>query len=39
VVKGHDIPDLETVIAERQNYDVVRKRPGSPAEIAEATEP
>jgi hypothetical protein len=39
VVKGHDIPDLESVIAERQNYDVVRKRPGSPAEIAEATEP
>jgi hypothetical protein len=39
VVKGHEIPDVEHVVAEEETYDVVRKNPGTPAEVAAATDP
>ena len=37
IVPGHDQPDIEEVIARRRRYDVMRKRPGLPHAIAEAT--
>lgn len=38
VVPGHEIPDVEVVVANRKGYDIVRKRSGAPAEVAEATD-
>jgi hypothetical protein len=38
VVPGHEVVDVETVAARREGYNVVRKRPGAPAAIAEATD-
>jgi hypothetical protein len=38
VVSGHEIPDVETVVSRRAEYVVVRKRPGEPERIAEATD-
>jgi hypothetical protein len=38
VVPGHEISDLEKVVAERPGYNVVEKRPGSPALIAITTD-
>jgi hypothetical protein len=39
VVPGHDIPDVEEVVARREGYDVVRKVAGVPRRIAEVTDP
>lgn len=39
VVPGHDIPDVEEVVARREGYDVVRKVAGVPRHIAEVTDP
>jgi hypothetical protein len=39
VIAGHEIPDTEHVVERRQAYDVVRKREGLPARLAEATDP
>jgi hypothetical protein len=39
IVRGHEIPDVEQVIAQREGYDVVRKNDGIPRQIAEATDP
>jgi hypothetical protein len=39
VASGHAVPDLEDVADRRQRYDIVRKREGIPAEIAENTDP
>jgi hypothetical protein len=39
VVKGHQIPDTEFVVEERPGYDVVRKKPGGPGELARALDP
>ncbi len=39
VWKGHVTPDVEDVVAETDRYVVVRKREGTPAEVAEATDP
>ncbi|HEY8192678.1 MAG TPA: hypothetical protein VIF36_02025 [Gaiellaceae bacterium] len=39
VVKGHDEPDYERVIEEREAYAVVEKLPGGPAEIAISDDP
>jgi hypothetical protein len=36
---GHDQDDIEDVIDRRVSYDVVRKREGSPAEVARETDP
>jgi hypothetical protein len=37
VRSGHEVPDVEEVIARNAGYDVVRKRPGVPQKIAEET--
>jgi hypothetical protein len=34
VLPGHEEPDVETIIERHGNFNVVRKRPGGPAEIA-----
>ena len=39
IVPGHEQPDLEEVVARHGRYEVMRKRPGMPQEIAEATNP
>lgn len=39
IVPGHDVPDVEEVVEQNGTYDVVRKLPGGPAEVAEATDP
>jgi hypothetical protein len=39
VVPGHEIPDVEEVVAQREGYDVVRKVDEIPRHIAEATDP
>jgi hypothetical protein len=36
---GHDLPETETVVAKKDVYWVVRKDPGAPTAIAEATDP
>ena len=36
---GHDFPETETVTAKKPAYWIVRKDPGLPAAIAEATDP
>ena len=38
VVPGHDVAAVEFVIASYPAYDIVQKRPGTPAEVAEATD-
>lgn len=39
VVKEHVIPDVERVVGETERYTVVEKREGTPAEVAEASDP
>ena len=40
VVKpGHVAPDVEDVVYENERYQVVRKRPGGPAELASEHDP
>jgi hypothetical protein len=39
VAKDHVIPDVERVVAETERYTLVEKREGTPAEVAEATDP
>jgi hypothetical protein len=39
VARGHIAPDVEEVAADGGPYQIVRKRPGAPQEIAEATDP
>lgn len=39
VVPGHEIPEFESVLAEGDGYEIVRKRGGAPAEISEKTDP
>ena len=39
VLPGHEIPDVETVIARQDGYLIVEKHPGEPAELAEETSP
>lgn len=39
VVRTHVIPDVEEVIRETERFTVVRKREGTPAEIAEEEDP
>jgi len=34
VLPGHEEPDVETIIERHGNFNVVRNRPGGPAEIA-----
>jgi hypothetical protein len=39
VASGHVAPDVEEVVEERSGYDIVRKYKGTPAEIAQKTDP
>jgi hypothetical protein len=39
IAKGHEIPDVETVVQETESYDVVRKREGTPTELARELDP
>jgi hypothetical protein len=39
VVPGHEIPDVETVVEEHSAFNVIRKDPGGPAEVARKTDP
>ncbi len=39
VFPGHDLPDVEDVVANHGGYEVVRKHEGEPAELAERTDP
>lgn len=39
VVTGHEIPEFESVVEERDGWQIVRKREGVPAEVSEETDP
>jgi hypothetical protein len=39
VLPGHEMPSAEDVVTAGRVYNVVRKRPGGPEEIARATDP
>ena len=39
VVPGHEVPDVEEVVARVDGYAVVRKHPGMPAQLAEELDP
>lgn len=39
VHSGHETPEVETVVARHEGYDVVRKREGVPEQVAEQTDP
>ena len=39
IVKEHLIPDVEDIVEEKDRFVVVRKREGTPAAVAEATDP
>ena len=36
---GHDMPEAETVVEKHEEYWIVRKRPGLPAQVVEETAP
>ena len=39
IYPGHELPDVEDVVEKHDGYDVVRKRAGDAAELAEQTDP
>ena len=39
VIPGHELPDVETVVAEGEAYAVVRKHEGAPAALAADEDP
>lgn len=39
IVPGHEVPEVEHVIAKREGYAVVRKKEGIPQRVAEVTDP
>ena len=39
VVSGHGVPEFESVVADGDRYEVVEKREGTAAEVAEETDP
>lgn len=39
IVPGHEVPDVEHVVAKHEGYDVVRKKEGIPRRVAEVTDP
>jgi hypothetical protein len=39
VLSGHETAAVESVVEQQQGFDVVRKHPGEPALLAEATDP
>ena len=36
---GHEVPDVEVIVRREGRYDVVRKLPGGPEELAISTDP
>jgi hypothetical protein len=38
-VPGHEDSELEDVVGQAEGYQIVRKRPGAPQQIAEAPDP
>jgi hypothetical protein len=36
---GHEIPDVESVVARKKGYDIVAKNHGVPEQVAEETDP
>jgi hypothetical protein len=39
VCPGHEVPDVESVVARLKGYNIVRKNTGAPEQIAEQTDP
>lgn len=39
IAKGHEIPDVESVVEQAESYDVVRKREGTSSELARELDP
>jgi hypothetical protein len=39
LVNGHQVPDVEDVVERTDRFVVVEKRPGGPADLAEAEDP
>jgi hypothetical protein len=39
VCPGHEVPEVESVVEEHEDYIVIRKRAGEPERIAERTDP
>ena len=39
IAKGHEIPSVETVVEQNENYDVVQKDEGEPAELSRRLDP
>ncbi len=39
LVPGHELEDVEEIVARRDGYNVVKKRHGTPAEVARETDP
>jgi hypothetical protein len=39
VSPGHVVKDVEDVVATTEGWEIVRKRPGAPAELARASDP
>ena len=36
---GHEVPDVEVIVRREDRYDIVRKLPGGPEELAISTDP
>ena len=39
VLPGHEIPDVETIVEEHESFNIIRKDPGGPAELATHLDP
>jgi hypothetical protein len=39
VVPGHEIPDVESIVEPHEAFNIIRKDPGGPAELAGALDP
>jgi hypothetical protein len=39
VVPGHEIPDVESIVEAQSDFNVIRKNPGGPEELARITDP
>jgi hypothetical protein len=39
IAPGHDIPELEQVVESNEGWSVVQKRDGTPAKVAQETDP
>jgi hypothetical protein len=39
VLPGHEIPDVEEIVEPHDGFNIIRKDPGGPAELARETDP